>query len=49
MKAVKIHEYGGLVIIKYEEVSRPEPGHGELFLRIHAAVKNTNPKDANFT
>ncbi len=43
MKAVRIHEYGGLEVLKYEEVTRPEPGQGELLIRVHAA--GVNPAD----
>ncbi len=43
MKAVRIHEYGGLDALKYEDVPRPEPGPGELLIRIHAA--GVNPSD----
>lgn len=49
MKAVRVHEYGGFGVIKYEEGSRPELGHGELFLQLHAVVKNPNAKSAIFT
>lgn len=43
MKAVRIHAYGGPEVLKYEEVPRPEPGHGELLVRVHAA--GVNPVD----
>ena len=44
MKAMRIHEYGGLGVMKYEEVPTPKPGEGEVLLRIHAA--GVNPADA---
>lgn len=37
MKAVCIHEFGGLEAIKYEELSRPVPGNGQALLRVKAA------------
>lgn len=44
MKAIRIHKYGGLEVIKYEEAPRPEPGPGELLIRVCAA--GVNPADA---
>lgn len=43
MKAVRIHEFGGLDSLRVEEVPRPEPGEGEVLVRIHAA--GINPVD----
>ena len=43
MKAVRIHTYGGLEVLKYEDVPVPQPGTGELLVRIHAA--GVNPVD----
>ncbi|MCK4738766.1 MAG: alcohol dehydrogenase catalytic domain-containing protein, partial [Deltaproteobacteria bacterium] len=43
MKAVRIHEYGGLGVMKYEEVPLPKMGHDELLIRVHAA--GVNPAD----
>jgi len=43
MKAVRIHEFGGLDSLKVEEAPRPEPGAGEVLVRIHAA--GINPVD----
>ena len=37
MKAVRIHNYGGSEELIYEEVPVPEPGPGELLVRVHAA------------
>ena len=34
MKAVRVHEYGGPEVLKYEEVSMPEPGVGEARIKI---------------
>jgi NADPH:quinone reductase-like Zn-dependent oxidoreductase len=44
MKAVRVHSYGGLDALKIEEAPRPEPGAGELLVRVMAA--GVNPVDA---
>ena len=43
MKAVRIHEYGGPEVLRYEDAPRPEHVSGELLVRIHAA--GVNPVD----
>lgn len=43
MKAVRIHEYGGPEVLRYEDVPRPEPAADEVLVRIHAA--GVNPID----
>ena len=43
MKAIQIHEYGGLDVLKLEEIPRPEPAAGELLVRVLAA--GVNPVD----
>src|SRR3954468_2776475 len=40
MKAVRIHEDGGPEVLRYEDVPDPEPGEGEVLVRIHAASLN---------
>lgn len=40
MKTVRVHEYGGLEVLKYEEVEKPEPGEGEARVRIEAIGVN---------
>jgi NADPH:quinone reductase-like Zn-dependent oxidoreductase len=43
MKAVRIHKYGGPEVLVYEDVPRPEPGPGEVLVRVEAA--GVNPVD----
>src|SRR6266704_3774929 len=43
MKAIVIHEYGGLEVLKYEDVPRPEPKDDQLLVRVIAA--GVNPVD----
>jgi NADPH:quinone reductase-like Zn-dependent oxidoreductase len=43
VKAVQIHRYGGPEVLSYEDAPKPEPGPGELLLRVHAA--GVNPID----
>lgn len=43
MKAVRIHEYGGPEVLRYEDAPRPQPGDGEALVRVHAA--GVNPVD----
>jgi NADPH2:quinone reductase len=40
MKAVRVHQYGGIEALKYEDVSLPEPGEGEA--RVKIAVSGVN-------
>src|SRR6185503_14901587 len=40
MKAVHIHDYGGLDVLHYEDAPRPTPGAGEVLIRIHATTMN---------
>lgn len=43
MKAVRIHRYGGPEVLVYEDVPKPEPGFGEVLVRVEAA--SVNPVD----
>jgi NADPH:quinone reductase-like Zn-dependent oxidoreductase len=40
MKAVRIHEFGDVGVLKYEDVDRPEPQAGEVLVRVRAAGIN---------
>jgi NADPH:quinone reductase len=40
MKALRVHEYGGIDAIKYEDIPTPEPGAGEARVKIEAAGIN---------
>lgn len=40
MKAVHIHDYGGLDVLHYEDAPRPTPGAGEVLIRVHATTIN---------
>ena len=44
MKAIRVHEYGGPAVLKLEEISDPQPGPGEVLVRVRAA--GINPVDA---
>jgi NADPH:quinone reductase-like Zn-dependent oxidoreductase len=43
MKAIRIHSYGGLEVLKYEDAPRPQPQAGEVLVRVKAA--GVNPID----
>jgi len=43
MQAVRFHEYGPAGVLELETVERPEPGPGEVLVRVHAA--GVNPID----
>ncbi|HUH80172.1 MAG TPA: NADP-dependent oxidoreductase [Solirubrobacteraceae bacterium] len=43
MRAVVIHETGGVDVLRLEEVERPVPGEGEVLVRVQAA--SVNPID----
>jgi NADPH:quinone reductase-like Zn-dependent oxidoreductase len=40
MKAIRIHNYGGPEVLKYEDAPRPKPQAGEVLIRVHAAGVN---------
>jgi NADPH:quinone reductase-like Zn-dependent oxidoreductase len=43
MKALRIHDYGGPEVLRYEDVPRPSPAADELLIRVHAV--GVNPVD----
>src|SRR3979411_2348213 len=43
MRAMVIHETGPPGVLHYEEIERPEPGDGEVLIRVRAA--SVNPAD----
>ena len=43
MKAIRIHNYGGPEVLKYEDAPRPKPQVDEVLIRVHAA--GVNPID----
>ncbi|BCL25299.1 NADP-dependent oxidoreductase [Streptomyces aurantiacus] len=43
MRAVRFHEHGGPEVLRYDEVPMPEPGPGEVLVRVHAV--GVNPPD----
>ena len=40
MKAIHVHEFGGPEVLQLEEVLTPQPGPGEVLVRMHAAGVN---------
>jgi NADPH:quinone reductase-like Zn-dependent oxidoreductase len=40
MKAVRIHEYGGPEVLRYEDAPLPEVGPDEVLIQVHAASVN---------
>ncbi|MGV2918647.1 NADP-dependent oxidoreductase [Streptomyces alfalfae] len=43
MMAIRLHEHGGPEVLRHEEVPIPEPGPGEVLVRVHAV--GINPPD----
>lgn len=46
MKAVRFHEYGGIEVLRYEDVDRPRPGPGEVLVQVAGTA--FNPVDIGF-
>src|SRR4029453_13955154 len=40
MKAIRVHEFGGSEVLRLEEVPTPQPGSGEVLVRMHAIGVN---------
>lgn len=40
MKAIRVHEYGGVEVLKYEEVQKQEPGEGQVRVKLEAVGVN---------
>jgi NADPH:quinone reductase-like Zn-dependent oxidoreductase len=40
MKAIRIHQYGNADTLKFEEAPLPDPGPGDVRIRVHAAAVN---------
>jgi len=40
MKAIVVHDFGGPEVMQYEEVPTPEPGQGEVLVRVGAVSVN---------
>jgi NADPH:quinone reductase and related Zn-dependent oxidoreductases len=43
MRAIRLHEHGGPEVLRCDEVPTPEPGPGEVLVRVHAI--GVNPPD----
>ncbi|MEU6992416.1 NADP-dependent oxidoreductase [Streptomyces sp. NPDC046465] len=43
MKAIRLHEFGAPDVLRYEDAPIPEPGPGEVLVRVHAV--GLNPPD----
>ncbi|WP_433511816.1 NADP-dependent oxidoreductase [Nonomuraea sp. CA-143628] len=43
MRAIRLHEHGGPEVLRYDEVPIPEPGPGEVLVRVRAV--GVNPPD----
>jgi NADPH:quinone reductase-like Zn-dependent oxidoreductase len=43
MRAIRIHQFGGTDVLRYEDAPQPAPGADEVLVRVHAA--GVNPVD----
>ena len=44
MKAIRVRQFGGPEVLKLEDVPDPQPGAGQVVVRVHAA--GVNPVEA---
>ena len=44
MKAVQIHEYGDVDVLKYEDAPDPKPAYGEVVVKVKACALNHGVK-----
>src|SRR6202012_3579808 len=40
MKAVRIHEFGGLDVMELEEIEKPQPSENEVLIKVYASAVN---------
>ena len=40
MHAIRVHEYGGPEVLKYQEIATPAPGPGQALVKIGAVGVN---------
>src|SRR5262245_27187034 len=40
MKAIRVHQFGGPEVLRLEELAAPQPGLGEVLVRMHAIGVN---------
>ena len=40
MKAIVVHEFGSPDVMRFEEIATPEPGEGEVLVRVGAVSVN---------
>ena len=40
MKAIRVHQFGGPEVLRFEEVSTPKPGPGQALVKLHAIGVN---------
>jgi len=43
MKAIRMHDFGGPEVLSYDDVTMPEPGEGQVLVKVYAA--GINPAD----
>ena len=40
MKAIRVHEFGGPEVLRVEELPTPQPGPGQVLVKLHAVGVN---------